>query len=256
MTKILYLGQKPIGESCFKFLINNQKSKKIEIVGVVSNSSISNWWGSNKIYEYCKDEGIPFIDNFTRSNQEILELIEHVAPDFLISVQHNWVLPPEILNSVNGNALNLHLAPLPNYKGYNCANHCILNGDKVFGVTMHWMSEEVDEGDIACRQDIEVLENETAYSLYKKTVIAGEQLFYQVINLMMEGGGIPRERMIGKSRFYTKDALSKLRQINNLIDINEVLIKARAFHFPPNEPAYFLDKNKRYYIYPSNSDKS
>jgi methionyl-tRNA formyltransferase len=117
------------------------------------------------------------------------------------------------------------------------------------------MSDVVDEGDIAGRQQIEVLDNETAFSLYKKTVIAGENLFNKVIKLMVDGKDIPRERMIGRPRFYKKDALSKLRQIDNLSNLNEVLIKARAFYFPPNEPAYFLDKNKRYYIYPSESEK-
>ena len=110
MWRILFLGQKPLGEHCFKILINKYFSKKYKVCGVVSNKSINNWWNSNEIYKLCKNKKIDFIDSKYRNNKKILNLIKKKNINLLVSVQHPWIIPMNILKFFERNSFNLHNA--------------------------------------------------------------------------------------------------------------------------------------------------
>ena len=58
--RILYLGQKWLGEHCFAYLRGHAKSD-LRIEGVVTNFSEDVWWGSNSIFQQCKSSEIPVI---------------------------------------------------------------------------------------------------------------------------------------------------------------------------------------------------
>ena len=73
--RILFLGQKPIGEECYTLLFRSQ-SKNINIKTVVSNEKKTNWWKSNYIYENSKKNNIKFISNEKRNENEIIDSIK------------------------------------------------------------------------------------------------------------------------------------------------------------------------------------
>ena len=125
--KILFLGQKWLGEKCFS-LLNKELNNEFQLCGVVSNSSEDVWWQSNKIFTFCITNNIPFISNNQRNNEDILKNIKRFDVNTIISVQHPWILPLKILSEVKFIAFNLHNAKLPEYQGNNSCNHAILNG--------------------------------------------------------------------------------------------------------------------------------
>jgi methionyl-tRNA formyltransferase len=248
--RILYLGQKPIGEKCFDILREHQSSS-LQIRGAVSNQTTNVWWKSNTIYTECVRDGIEFIPNDRRRSAEIKSLIVREQIDAIISVQHAWILPGEILSLVDNFAFNLHNAKLPAYKGYNACNHAILNGERYYTSTIHWMTEEVDEGFIAFEETFEIEPAETAQSLYEKAGRAGESAFRKLVAHLSEGRQVPRETATGQGTFYPRNSLDTLREIKNIEDLREVDRKARAFYFPPFEPAYFIVEGRKFYILPA-----
>lgn len=252
MRRVLYMGQKPIGESCFELLIKNQNSN-YQIEGIVSNQSNSNvWWHSNKIYQYSMENKIEFIDNVSRNEDTIMELMEKRCINCIISVGHNWILSDRILKYVNYEAVNLHLAKLPDYKGNYTYNHAILNEEKEYGVTLHWMDGKVDEGDCIFTALFQISEDDTAYSLYKKSNAAGTELFKRYVDCLKENELIPRRKMEGEGNFYSKSSINGLREIKKNTDKKEIQIKSRAFYFPPFENAYFVIDGEKYYVIPNN----
>lgn len=237
--KILFLGQKPIGEYCFDLIVKAELRREVKLVGCVSNTDISNWWGTNEIYKRCLSLGIPFVSNQFRNEDVILELMRSVRPDYLVSVQHGWILPEPILALASSGAVNLHLAPLPRYQGYNCANHCILNGETEFGVTLHSMTTEVDRGDVLATTSIIVTNTETAISLYYKAEKAGKQLFEKFLSSVVSGVALASWPMIGPVKFYGRGDLEAHRTISLTNSPQVISRQARAFHFPPNRAAQF-----------------
>jgi methionyl-tRNA formyltransferase len=248
MVKILFLGQKPLGESCFDILL---QTKDMEIIGVVSNvDSQKGWWGTNNIYKKCISEKIPFLNNNKKSEEEIVKLIEEEKPDYLLSVQHPWILSSNILKAINYQAFNLHMAKLPDYKGWNSFSHAILNEEKEYGVTLHWIVEEVDEGAIAFEKLFLINNDDTAKSLYLKAHEESLCLMRLLCSALSRKHEIPKKPMPHSGSFYGKDSLQNIKNINSadIKSLKEIQKIARACYFPPFEPAYFMCGNNKFQL--------
>lgn len=249
---ILFLGQKEIGERCFLLLYQLWQKKVINLV-VCSNVSKDVWWNSNAIYLYCKEASIPFISNEARNDELINNCISSYGVSSIVSVQHNWILRDETLKLVKYSAFNLHLAKLPEYQGYNTFNYAILNKEEKYGVTIHWMTQQVDFGSVAYYREFSISKMDTAYSLYQKSVMLGEKLFEQLLVDML-ADCVPKTDMIGRVAFYPKKGFEQYKLISSLENKSNIDLIARACFFPPFSPAYFLVDEKKYYVVPANDN--
>lgn len=250
MLRIMFMGQKPIGERCFEKLMRH-RNDNYRILAAVSNMDKEKvWWKQNSIYETCMSDNIIFVDNSKRNEERIAELIIEENINFIVSVGHGWILSDKILQLVDYNAINLHLAKLPEYQGNFTYNHAILNQEKKYGVTLHWMTEKVDLGDYVFVEDFPINDDDTAYSLYIKSLDKGMVLFERFIDFISEGKKLPREQMKGERRFYGRTSLDGLREIEREDKPEDIARKSRAFYFPPFENAYFMINGRKYFVYP------
>jgi len=168
MIRCLYLGEKKIGENLFKTLCT-KKNNNFKVVAAISNGpNDHNWWGSALIQNKAQKEGIPFSAVEDMKSADLKEIILQHNVNLIISVQRRLVISQECLDLVNGKAFNLHLAKLPEYKGFYAINHALLERKKNYFVTIHWIVKELDAGDIAYEASTPIEANETAQSLYSK----------------------------------------------------------------------------------------
>ncbi len=252
---ILFLGQKPIGERCFVSLAS--KKTTFNICGIVSNKDIDKtWWKTNNIFQYSLENSIPFIDNQNRNTDHLLNFISENNINLIISIQHPWILSKEILELVNYQAFNLHMAKIPEYKGWNTFSHAILNQEKEYSVTLHWLAEEVDMGNIALESSFSIDPNETALTLYEKANEESLKLFNELLNALEKRLPVQSKSIDSTGNYYSKNSLTSLREIHNLTDKNKVSEISRAFYFPPFEPAYTIIGNQKFYIIPKIQDIS
>jgi methionyl-tRNA formyltransferase len=249
MTRIAFLGQGPLGEACFSELLRSGA----KVVVAISNSNDTNWWKSNAIFRACAVENIEFIDNSSRNDAALVTAIKHHDVDMIISVQHSWIVSEEALGLVSGNAFNLHMAKLPEYKGHHPFIHALLNGETSHTVTLHRMTPKVDVGDIAYELTIPIAPADTANSLYERSVSIGKQLFERFVFDLNNQIEIPARPMTGTHRFYSRTSISGLDEITDVSDYAELDRKVRAFFFPPFPPAYFVKNGKKYYVTPASS---
>ena len=235
--RIFFLGQKPIGEMAFDHLC-----EWVDVVGACSNTDYDNWWGTAGIRHEV------FVPSYSsRSGPFLAIAVKRSGADTIVSVQHPWIIPDDVLHLVNNRAFNLHLAPLPAYKGYYSINHAILNGDDFYGVTMHWITNDVDGGPIAYESRFPIHPRDTALSLYHKAEASAMGLLHSFIADVKTGAGIPRIDQVGNGKFYGKSTIDNRKQI---FHPDETLIKARAFYFPPFEPAYVVVEGRKYHVTP------
>jgi methionyl-tRNA formyltransferase len=249
MFRILFLGQKWLGEKCFD-LLRKAPTNTIRICGVVSNIKDNTWWQTNGIYRCCSSEGIPFIPNDKRNDNTIRALITESKINTILSVQHPWIIPHEILSLAEFGAFNLHNAKLPEYRGHNTCNHAILNCEHGYTSTLHRMVGEVDAGTIAFEQTIKIASDDTARALYEKAIYSGLEVFQQLLDCFVTKKEIPGRPIIGEGTFYPRNSLDTLREIRDILNFQEVDSKARAMFFPPFEPAYFRLFGKQHYVLP------
>jgi len=239
--RIFFLGQKPIGERAFEYL-----RTRCDVVGACSNTRVDHtWWKTSAITHDV------FVPNETRNDDVLLDAIVSSGADTLLSVQHPWIIPSYVLKTVNYNALNLHMAKLPRYRGHYCINHALLRRDEDYTTTIHWVADSVDEGAIAFEESVSISTDETARSLYKKVERASMDIFVHLVDRLVSGAPIPRIQQGTGGEFFDRRSLDSLKQIR---DPDDVCLKARAFYFPPFEPAYFVINSKRYYVVPGERD--
>ena len=229
------------------------ESRAFKVVGVCSNPRAESvWWKSNEIARYCaRDKGLPFISNETKDDEAVLDLVERTGANVVISVQHHHILSRTVLEAVGYQALNMHNAKLPDYRGCNAVNHALLNGDKSFTSTIHWMIPEVDKGDIAFEETIEVREDDTARSLYCRAARSGISAFNTLLKCLLTGAEIPRRPVGRGGAYHRRSSIERLKEIRDIGDDEEVDCKSRAFYFPPFEPAYFVRGGKKLHVLPT-----
>lgn len=102
--------------------------------------------------------------------------------DILINVHSLYVICPEVVNAVNIGAFNLHPGPLPNYAGLNVPSWAIYNQEKEHGVTLHFITNTIDTGDIIDEARFSINETETGLSLSAKCVKHGIPLVKKLLN--------------------------------------------------------------------------
>jgi len=154
--RIILLSRGELGLYCYHLL----KRYGFEVCAVVSNNSYAHL-SQPYLFSQAIIDDIPFVSNDKRNEEELIRIIKAKKVEYLLSVQHIWVLSKKVLNLVKG-AYNIHNAKLPNYKGYYSISHAILNGDKTYTSTVHYMAPKVDSGDIIFEKTIEIAQTDTA----------------------------------------------------------------------------------------------
>lgn len=242
MKTIAFLGQKTIAERCLKMLYGPDFKNDLKVAFIVSDRAF---------YEEAVAIGTEtpvFVSNAERNEEAIKRAIGETGADTIISVQHPWILSQGVLDAVKGFAFNLHNAKLPEYRGHNTISHAILNGETTYTTTIGWIAEKVDLGNIAYETSLPIEPDDDAQSLYRKTVDRAVENFRRLAEDLASDREIPRRPLEGPGCFYSRDAIHALKEIKNPVDFSEVDKKARAFYFPPHEPAYISLNGTRFHV--------
>jgi len=121
------------------------------------------------------------------NNQQIKEVVEKINPDVLFSFYYRDIIPWEILKIPRLGAINMHGSLLPKYRGRCPVNWQLIDGEKISGVTLHYMVEKADAGDIIAQEKVEVSNTDTALTLYDKLEEAAEALLDRELENILSG---------------------------------------------------------------------
>ena len=154
------------------------------------------------VKQFAKDHNIPVLQT-DKLDQSSVEQVANIQPDFLIVADYGLILPESLLEIPRFAPLNVHHSLLPKYRGPSPAPTAILNGEKVSGVTIISMTEQVDAGDMLEQQKYELKPDETTDSLLTELNQLGGQLVCKVIKDYIKGNEnpIPQD---DKQATYTK----------------------------------------------------
>ena len=112
---------------------------------------------------------------------ETLEAIRAFAPEVLVSVFFNQILSPEVLALAPRGVWNLHPSLLPSYRGVSPVFWTLAEGEPTAGVTLHGMTETIDQGPILGRARFPVEDVESYFSLYRKCAERGAGLIVSAL---------------------------------------------------------------------------
>jgi methionyl-tRNA formyltransferase len=236
---VAFLGQGVLAARCLPMLLARPELRLGLLVGDAALSALA------------AGSGALLLPAAERRDGDILEALRSLGIDTLVSVQYPFILPATVLEAVGSQAFNLHNARLPDYRGHNALSHEILNGERHHSATLHWMQPRVDTGDIAFEDSVAIAPDETAWSLYQKAVPLCGAVFGRFVAALAGDAAIPRVRGADAAagRFYSR-SIADLKRITDATDLDGIDRKARAFHFPPHEPAFLERDGRRLYVVP------
>ncbi|MBQ9011547.1 MAG: methionyl-tRNA formyltransferase [Bacilli bacterium] len=113
--------------------------------------------------------------------EDILQDINVMNPDIIITCAYGKMLPLELLVMPKFGCINVHASLLPKLRGGAPIHHAIIDGYKETGVTIMYMSSQMDAGDIISQEKVSISEDETAESLHDKLMVLGRDLLLNTL---------------------------------------------------------------------------
>ena len=154
----------------------------------------------------------------------------------------------EILDLPRAGAFNLHGSFLPAYRGRCPVNWVIINGEKKTGVTLHYMIDKPDAGDIVGQKAVVIDISDTAKTLYDKLCGAARDLLDELLPLMMRGQ-IPRKIQDLSQGSYYGGRRPEDGRINWEKSADEIYNLIRGVTDPYPGAFAFLDNNEKIIIW-------
>ena len=177
-------------DACKKNLINGS----VEII--ISNNPDA--YGIERAKNHLINYKI--IDNNRFKTREdfdraLVEELQDSNPDLIVLAGFMRILTPVMIEAFKNKIINIHPSLLPKYPGLDTHNSVIKNGDLKHGVTIHYVNEVLDGGQIIAQGEISVNENETSEEL-KTRIHAIEHVMLPMIVSKFADGTINAEKII------------------------------------------------------------
>lgn len=123
--------------------------------------------------------------------RELFQVLEQIQPGILVNVAYGMILPSYILEYPLLGCINVHPSLLPAYRGAAPVRRAIMAGDRVTGVTVMFMADEMDAGDIIVQENTFIAEDETYGMLHDRLALMGAGLLVKALKMVV-GGSAPR----------------------------------------------------------------
>lgn len=234
--RVLFMGGKFVGHGCLKYLIETQT-----VVGVYVNpndTAANRWYPS--VTELALKNNIQVFSYRVNSKQSIAT-IESLRPDIIVVVYYDQILGPKVINIPSLGCINLHLALAEEYRGCYPTTWAIINNETVTGVTIHYITEDVDAGDILAEKKITIQKDWTGEDLYYHLSTIGMSLFKETF---------PKIPTITHRKQDSRHAKYYERKFpNREIELDDKTYnKIRALLFKPFPPPYIMIGKRKFII--------
>ena len=142
-----------------------------------------------------------------KNNPELAGTLKALAPDFIVVAAYGKILPKEILEIPAYGCINIHGSLLPKYRGAAPIQRAVLNGDPESGVTIMYMAEECDAGDILAQKAIPI-GGKTSEQVFSELSELGGDLLVETLPEILSGKltGTPQDASLATyAAMITKD---------------------------------------------------
>lgn len=125
-----------------------------------------------------------------KNNEELEGQLKEIAPDFIVVAAYGKILPASILEIPKFGCINIHGSLLPRYRGAAPIQRSVLAGDEKTGVTIMYMAEECDAGDIISTAEID-LSGKTSEDVFNELSVLGAELLVKTLPEIAAGTAKP-----------------------------------------------------------------
>jgi methionyl-tRNA formyltransferase len=153
------------------------------------------------VKEAALSHGIPVHQPERMRSEEAIRLVESLMPDLIVTAAYGQILPRAVLDVPRLGCINVHGSLLPKYRGGAPIQRSIMNGESVTGVTIMYMAEGLDTGDMISRVEVAIEDTDTSGTLFDKLSIAGADLLARTLP-QIEAGSVAAVPQVHEEATY------------------------------------------------------
>jgi methionyl-tRNA formyltransferase len=233
IMKIVFMGTPDFAVPTLEALI---ESDKHEVVAVISQPDKPKGRGKKlqptPVKEAALAHNIPVYQPERIKDEAFMDELEKIEADFFVVVAYGQILSRRILMMPKYGSLNVHGSILPKYRGAAPIQWALINGEPTTGITIMFMNEKCDEGDLVLKKEVYIDPNETYGSLHDRLKEIGADCLMQTLDLIEAGKARPVPQDHSQAT-YAPMIKKPMCQINWEESTERICNKIRAFNpFP------------------------
>ncbi|MDD3346315.1 methionyl-tRNA formyltransferase [Oscillibacter sp.] len=185
--RILFMGTPEFAVASLRRLVEDGN----EICGVFTQPDKPKNRGHklafSPVKEYALTESIPVYQPLKLRDGEAMDLVTALSPELIVVAAYGRILPEDILNAPPLGSINVHSSLLPKYRGAAPINWAILEGERETGVSIMYMANELDAGDVILQKTTPIGAEEDAQALTARLAELGAQALSETVAALLSG---------------------------------------------------------------------
>ena len=142
------------------------------------------------VKEYALTHGLEVSQPTKMRDGNALAIVRELQPELIVVAAYGRILPEDILTLPPFGSINVHSSVLPKYRGAAPINWAILDGQKETGVTIMYMTRDLDAGDIVCSKKTDIMPDEDAQELTHRLALLGADALEDAIEKIADGTAV------------------------------------------------------------------
>lgn len=188
--------------------------------------------------------GLPVYQPEKLKNTDELQHVLDLQADLIITAAFGQILPSELLEAPKLGAINVHASLLPAYRGGAPIHQAIIDGQDKTGVTIMYMVDRLDAGDIISQVTVAIDEKDHTGGLFEKLSVAGRDLLKTTLPSIIAGTNsrIPQNEELVT---YARNISREQERIDWSKSAREIYNQVRGLHPWPVAYTSFNDANMK-----------
>ena len=194
---------------------------------------------------YSKKYKIDYLEHKNINSKVFISKIAKYNCNLLVSMSFDQIFKKEIINLTKYKSINCHAGKLPFYRGRNILNWALINDEKEFGITVHYIDEKIDSGDIILQKSYKISDKDNYKSLLEKAHVGCANVLYDTI-LMFKNNQVKtiKQKSIHPVGFYCPIRKKGDEILNWNQSSREIFNFVRAICKPGPIARAFINKNQ------------
>jgi methionyl-tRNA formyltransferase len=177
--KIGYFADGPWAHKAFEML---EQDPRVDIQFVCGRHDTFD----SVLCDLAKRNDIPWLQHPDINADEFHDMICGYDCDLFVSMSFNQIFRERTFNLPPRRTINCHASKLPFYRGRNILNWVLINDEKEFGITVHYIAEGVDTGDIICQRTYPITDADDYGTLLKRAHLHCAEVLAEAISLIID----------------------------------------------------------------------
>ncbi len=189
--KILFMGTPDFALFTLKKLV---ESGKHDICGVITQPDKPKGRGyallPPPVKVYAQENDLQVFQPNTLRDEAFAELLSTLDPEVIVVVAYGKILPLSVIDYPKYGCINVHGSLLPEYRGAAPMQRAIIDGRSATGVTIMYMAEGIDTGDMLLKRELTIGENDNFEDIHDGLGALGADALLQTLDMILDGSAV------------------------------------------------------------------